>query len=96
MGIHPLDLLIILLVCLALFGPKALQSIASNAGKGVGQMKTMKDKVLSELPVEEVTKISEQIPQVPLDSRQAVQMLLSSAPDADTKGPKTSEAQSQK
>jgi Sec-independent protein translocase protein TatA len=79
MGIHPLDLLIILLVVLALFGAKTLQSISHSAGKTVGQAKVMKDKLMAELPVEEISQIKEGIPQVPLNSRQAAQMLVNSA-----------------
>ncbi len=100
MGIHPLDLLIILLVVLALFGTKTLQSLSHNAGKTVAQAKTMKDKLMEELPVEEIVKIKEGIPQVPLNSRQAAQMLVSSAlisADGNVKAkeqePKTDEQQ---
>jgi Sec-independent protein translocase protein TatA len=76
MGFHFVDLIVIAAIGLALFGPKALQSMARSAGKGVGQAKAMKDKVMSEMPLEEITKITDQIPQVPLNSRQAIQMLL--------------------
>lgn len=80
MGFHLIDILIIAGVILALFGSKSLQSMARNAGKGLGQAKAMKDKVMSELPVEEITKVTDHIPQIPLNSRQAVQMLLTSEP----------------
>jgi Sec-independent protein translocase protein TatA len=80
MGFHFMDLIVIAAIGLALFGPKALQSMARSAGKGVGQAKTMKDKVMSELPMEEITKITDQIPQVPLNSRQAIQMLMTPEP----------------
>ncbi len=81
---HFLDLLPILLIGLAIFGPKTLQSIARNTGKGVGQAKVAKDKLMSELPVEEISKLSAHIPQVPLNSRQAVQMLLQTPASAST------------
>jgi Sec-independent protein translocase protein TatA len=80
MGFHFVDLIIIAAIGLALFGPKALQSMARSAGKGLGEAKTMKDKLMSELPMEEITKITEQIPQVPLNSRQAMQMLIMPEP----------------
>lgn len=80
MGFHFMDLIVIAAIGLALFGPKTLQSIARSAGKGLGQAKTMKDKVMSELPMEEITKITDQIPQVPLNSRQAIHMLLTPEP----------------
>jgi len=81
---HILDLIIIAGIGLALFGPKALQSMARNAGKGVGQAKMMKDKVMSELPMEDITKITEYIPRVPLNSRQAIQMLVTTEPAEET------------
>jgi Sec-independent protein translocase protein TatA len=75
-GFHLLDLVVILVIGLLVAGPKALQSMSRNAGKGVGQAKAMKDKVMAELPMEEVTKISETISKIPLSPQQAVQMLL--------------------
>ena len=75
---HFVDILIIAAIGLAIFGPKALQSMARSAGKGVGQAKEVKDKLMAELPVEEFASVAESFPQVPLNSRQAVQMLLSS------------------
>jgi len=80
MVFHFADLIVIAAIGLALFGPKTLQTIARSAGKGLGQAKTMKDKVMSELPMEEITKITDHIPQVPLNSRQAIQMLLTPEP----------------
>jgi Sec-independent protein translocase protein TatA len=76
MGFHLGNIIIIAGVILALFGPKALQSMARSAGKGVAQAKDMKNKVMSELPVEELSSMTDLIPKVPLNSRQAVEMLL--------------------
>ncbi len=75
-GFHLLDLIVILVIGLLIAGPKALQSISRNAGKGMGQAKAMKDKVMAELPMEEVSKISETISKIPLSPQQAVQMLV--------------------
>src|SRR5215831_8094099 len=75
-GFHLLDLVVILVIGLLVAGPKALQSISRNAGKGVGEAKAMKDKVMAELPMEEVSKISETVSKIPLSPQQAVQMLL--------------------
>lgn len=75
-GFHLLDLLVILVIGLLIAGPKALQSMSRNAGKGVGQAKAMKDKVMAELPVEELSEMSQKIPRIPLNAQQAVQMLL--------------------
>lgn len=75
-GFHLLDLIVILVIGLLIAGPKALQSISRNAGKGMGQAKAMKDKVLSELPMEEIAGITRTVSKVPLSPQQAVQMLL--------------------
>ncbi|MBX5456755.1 MAG: twin-arginine translocase TatA/TatE family subunit [Thermogemmatispora sp.] len=76
MGFHPVDLLIILLFGLALFGPRALQSVARNLGRGVGQARVVKDKIKEELQVEELSQISENIPRLPLNTREAANLLL--------------------
>jgi Sec-independent protein translocase protein TatA len=89
MGFHFLDILIIAAIGLALFGPKTLQSMARSAGKGAGQARAMKDKLMADIPVDEITKVTEHIPQVPLNSRQAAQMLLST--DSPSKGEKPQE-----
>jgi sec-independent protein translocase protein TatA len=72
-GFHILDLVIIAIIGLALFGPKALQSIARNAGKSVGQAKSAKEKVMAELPMEELSKVAQK---VPMNPQQAIQMLI--------------------
>ncbi len=73
---HLIDLIVILVIGLLIAGPKALQSMSRSAGKGVGQAKAVKDKVLAELPMEEISEISQKIPRIPLNPQQAVQMLL--------------------
>ena len=73
MGGHWFELLIVVLVGLALFGPKTLQSLGRNAGRGIGQAKDVKDKIMSELPMEELHKVSQSIPTSP---RHAVQLLM--------------------
>src|SRR6266566_4527066 len=75
-GLHLLDLIVILAIVLLIAGPKALQSISRNAGKGVGQAKTMKDKVMAELPMEEISEILNTLSKIPLSPQQAVQKLL--------------------
>ena len=72
-GFHILDLVVIVVIGLALLGPKALQSIARSAGKGVGQAKAAKDKLMTELPLEELSKVSQKVPTNP---QQAIQMLI--------------------
>ena len=73
MGFHMLDLIPVLLIALAIMGPKALQSMSRNLGKGIGQAKEVKDQVLSELPVEEINKVAHQIPTSP---QQVIQKIL--------------------
>jgi len=80
MGFHLPELIIVLLVGLAIFGPKALQSMGRSAGKGLGQAKAMKDKVMAELPMEEISEVSRHIPRVPMNPQQAVQMLITPEP----------------
>ena len=75
-GFHFLDLLVILGIVLLIAGPKALQSMSRNAGKGLGKAKAVKDEVLSGLPMEELSEVSQQISRVPLSPQQAVQKLL--------------------
>ncbi len=75
-GFHFIDLVVILAIGLLIAGPKALQSMSRNAGKGLGKAKEAKDKVLAELPMEELTELSQKIPRIPLNTQQAVQMLL--------------------
>jgi Sec-independent protein translocase protein TatA len=86
-GFHLLDLVVILVIGLLVAGPKALQSISRNAGKGVGQAKTVKDKVMAELPMEEVSEISKTFSKIPLSPQQAIQKLL--IPEQDKKQEET-------
>lgn len=75
---HLPELVIIAFIILALFGPKTLQSLGRDAGRGISKAKDMKAKVMETLPVEEINKMVDKIPQVPLNPRQAAQMLLTS------------------
>ena len=86
-GLHLLDLIVVLAIALLIAGPKAVQSISRKAGKGVGQAKTMKDKVMAELPMEEISEISNTFSKIPLSPQQAVQKLL--LPEQETKQPET-------
>ena len=76
MGFHPLDLIVFLVIGLLIFGPKAIQSVARNAGKTVGQAKEAKDKLLAELPMEELNSVRENLSRIPLSPQQAAIMLL--------------------
>lgn len=76
MGFHPLDWVVILVIGLLIFGPKAIQSVARNAGKTVGHAKEAKDKLLAELPMEELNSVRDNISRIPLSPQQAALMLL--------------------
>lgn len=91
-GFHFIDLLVILVIGLLIAGPKVLQSMSRSAGKGIGQAKEMKDKVLAELPMEEISEMSQKIPRIPLNTQQAVQMLLT--PEREKKKEETKESNS--
>ncbi len=86
-GLHLLDLIVILAIVLLIAGPKTLQSLSHKAGKGVGQAKTMKDKVMAELPMEEISDITNTISKIPVSPQQAVQKLL--LPEQENKQPET-------
>src|SRR5712692_2790570 len=81
-GFHIFDLIVVAIIGLAIFGPKALQSIARGAGKGMGQLKKAKDKVLAELPLEELAKVSQK---VPMNAQQAIQMLVTPEKEPEKK-----------
>ncbi|MBO0777432.1 MAG: twin-arginine translocase TatA/TatE family subunit [Ktedonobacteraceae bacterium] len=70
---HILEILVVALIGLAIFGPKVLQSLAREAGKTAGHAKNLKDAFSKE-----VSDVTDQIPRVPLNSRQALEMLTSS------------------
>ena len=76
MGFHPLDWLVILVIGVLIFGPKAVQSMAHNAGKTVSHAKEAKDKLLAELPMEELNTVRDHISRIPMSPQQAAMMLL--------------------
>jgi Sec-independent protein translocase protein TatA len=82
-GFHFMSLIVVLVIGLVIAGPKALQSLSRNVGKSVGQAKAMKDKVMAELPMEEISGLSQSIAKIPLTPQQAVRMLLT--PEQETK-----------
>jgi Sec-independent protein translocase protein TatA len=91
-GFHLISLIVVLVIGLLIAGPKALQSMSRNVGKSVGQAKAMKDKVMAELPMEEISGISRSISKIPLSPQQAVQMLLT--PEQEKKKQETKQESS--
>jgi len=53
-----------------------MQSMARNAGKGLSQAKDMKDKVLAELPMEEISEVTNSIPRIPTHPHDVVRLLM--------------------
>ena len=76
MGFHFIEIAVIAVIVLALLGPKALQSMARDAGKGLNQAKNMKDKVLAELPMEEISEVTNSIPRIPTHPHDVVKILM--------------------
>ena len=84
-GLHILDLIVILAIAMLIVGPKAVQSLSRKAGKGVGQAKTMKDKIMAELPMDDISEITSTFSKIPTSPQQAVQKLL--LPEQENKQP---------
>lgn len=73
---HIMELAMIAVVVLALFGAKTLQSVAHSAGKTVAQTKQVKKSVMSDLGVDDLKKASESLPRIPLNPQQAVKQYM--------------------
>jgi Sec-independent protein translocase protein TatA len=79
MGFHPLDIIVLIGVALLLFGPRTLQSISHSAGRGMGHARDVKDKLMKELPVDELSQVSDTISRIPTSPQQVAQKLIGSA-----------------
>jgi Sec-independent protein translocase protein TatA len=75
-GFHVSSIIVVLVMVLLIACPKALQTMSRHAGKNVSQAKVLKEKVMAELPVEDISGISQSISKIPLSPQQAIQMLL--------------------
>lgn len=91
MGFHALDIIVIVGIALLIFGPRTLQSLSHTAGRSVGQAKETKDKLLAELPMEDLARVKETVSQIPLSPQQAAQKLVTSALLPDTNKPPSSQ-----
>lgn len=96
MGFHPLDIIVVVAVALLIFGPKTLQSISHSAGRGVSQAKDVKTKLLAELPMEDISKVTDRVSQIPLSPQEAARKLMTSAISSGEKKASASEAVSDK
>lgn len=81
-GFHLLDLIPIIVIGLLIMGPKAFQSVARSAGKNLNKAKEAKDSILADLPIEEIAKITRDIPMTP---QQAVLKILMPEPEQKKK-----------
>lgn len=85
MGLHALDLIIVVGIALLIFGPKTLQSLSHSAGRGVGQVKDAKEQFMAELPIEDLAEVRETVSQIPLSPQQAARQLMSTSLKPDEK-----------
>jgi sec-independent protein translocase protein TatA len=76
MGFHFMDLVVILVIGLLIFGPKKLQDMSRSTGKMMKQVNEFKDKMMADLPVEELSEVTRQVPRVPTSPQQAFKMLV--------------------
>ena len=76
MGFHFMDLVVILVVGLLIFGPKKLQDMSRSTGKVMKQVNEFKDKMMAELPMEEISEVTHSVPRVPTSPQQAFKMLV--------------------
>lgn len=83
MGFHLFDIVIVVGIGLLIFGPQALHKWSRGAGKSMKQVNALKDQVLSELPLNEISEITRNIPRIPTNPLQVAQMLMS--PPAESK-----------
>jgi TatA/E family protein of Tat protein translocase len=75
---HLVNYVIIAIIVLALFGPKTLQSMARGAGKTASEIKQGKDKLMSDLSLDDVKRVSETLNKVPTSPQRVLNLLLSS------------------
>ncbi|GHO83074.1 hypothetical protein KSZ_10800 [Dictyobacter formicarum] len=81
---HIFEILIVAGIALAIFGPKTLQSLARSAGKTTGEVKNAKDKFMSHVPADDISKLHQTLNKVPTNPAQAVQMLMTPAEKKET------------
>jgi Sec-independent protein translocase protein TatA len=79
MGFHPLDIIVLIGIALLLFGPKTLQSISHTAGRGMNHVRDVKDQLMKELPVDELSQVSNTLSRIPTSPQQVAQKLIGSA-----------------
>ena len=95
MGFHFMDLVVVLVIGLLIFGPKKLQEMSRSTGKVMKQVNEFKDKMLSELPMDELSEVSRAVPRVPSSPQQAFKMLVTEDKQESAKQEPTRESSTQ-
>ncbi|GCE47103.1 hypothetical protein EI42_00623 [Thermosporothrix hazakensis] len=88
---HYLNLAILILLLLAVFGPKHLVKMGKGAGKVVGEAKVMKDKLMADLKVDDIVGDLRDVPTSPRDV--ARKLLLDSPKDTKEQDVKVAKAE---
>ena len=96
MGFHLLDIIVIVGLGLLIFGPKTVQSISHNLGRGVRQAGELKDKIMADVPIEEFASVRDTVSQIPLTPQQAARQLASAAFSSDEEKAKSSKTAPEK
>jgi Sec-independent protein translocase protein TatA len=87
MGFHLFDIVIVVGIGMLIFGPQAFLKWSRSAGKSMKQVNDLKNQVLSELPLNEITEISRNVPRIPTNPLQMAQMLMTSPTDSKKEQP---------
>jgi Sec-independent protein translocase protein TatA len=80
MGFHYIDIAVVVVIGLLIVGPKTFMSMSRRAGKGMNQVKSLKEDLLSELPVNELSQVTKQISKIPTNPFQVAQLLIAPEP----------------
>jgi Sec-independent protein translocase protein TatA len=83
MGFHYIDIAVVVVIGLLIVGPKTFMSMARRAGKSVNQVNSLKEDLLSELPVNELSQVMKPVSKIPTNPLQVAQMLM--APESPEK-----------
>ena len=91
MGFHFMDLVVVLVIGLLIFGPKKLQDISRSAGKTMKQVNEFKEKMMDGLPMDELAEVRQSVPRIPTNPQQALKMLVTEEKPAKQEKPEKQE-----
>jgi Sec-independent protein translocase protein TatA len=80
MGFHYIDIIVIVAIAMLILGPKTVQSMARGAGKSMKQVKSLKEDLLSDLPKDEISQVTNHISKIPTSPFQVAQLLMAPEP----------------